>query len=176
MKKQKIKKKKSFNAWLFFFGVVSVYIFLALVKFNSFAKSSAFAFKIIVQIIPVLAFIWILMALVDRFFNADFIVKHFPRGSIKEWLFAIITGILSAGAIYLWYPLLSDLREKGFGNGMIACFLYNRAIKIYLLPAGIYYFGLKYILVLMGVMILASVAQGIIVGKLVGEDLSPVGI
>ena len=167
MEKRVKKKKKGLGGWFFFAGVALVYVFLALLKFNSFLKSSEFAFKIFLKIIPVFAFIWVLMALIDRYLNTDFIIKHFPRGSLREWLFAIVTGILSGGPIYLWYPLLSDLRKKGFGNGMIACFLYNRAIKIYLLPLAIYYFSLEYVLVLMGVMILASVAQGVAIERIV---------
>ena len=167
MEKQKRKKKIGRGGWIFFSLTFFAYILLALLSFNSFLKSSHFALKIIIKIIPVFIFIWILMALVDRFFNTDFIVKHFPRGSLREWLFAIVTGILSGGPIYLWYPLLSDLRKKGFGNGMVACFLYNRAIKIYLLPLAVYYFGLKYVLVLMGVMVLASIVQGLAIERIV---------
>ena len=168
MKNRRLKKKKGFGAWLFFFGVLLIYIFLALVNFDGFIKSLDFTRKIIIKIIPIFIFVWVLMAFVDRFIDADFIAKHFPKGSIREWLFAIVVGIFSVGAIYFWYPLLSDLRKKGFNNGMIACFLYNRAIKIHLLPLAIYYFGVKYILVLTGVMVLASIAQGVMVERLVG--------
>lgn len=165
---RRLKKKKGFGAWLFFFGVLLIYVFLALVNFDGFIKSLIFTGRIIIKIIPIFIFIWVLMAFIDRFIDADFIAKHFPKGSIHEWLFAIVVGIFSVGAIYFWYPLLSDLRKKGFSNGMIACFLYNRAIKIHLLPLAIYYFRAKYILVLTGVMILASLIQGVIVEKLVG--------
>ncbi|HHD92120.1 MAG TPA: hypothetical protein ENL06_00665 [Candidatus Portnoybacteria bacterium] len=170
MEKQIRKKKSNFGAWTFFIATVLIYIFLALVKFNSFIKSSNFAIKVFVKIIPIFILVWILMAFVDRYFSADFVAKHFPKGSIRGWLFAIITGILSGGAIYLWYPLLLKLREKGVGNGIIACFLYNRAIKIYLLPVAIYYFGLKYVLILTVVMILASIAEGFTVEWLAGKN------
>ena len=160
------KKKNGIWSWVFFFSALIAYVFLAFTDFNGFVKSLNFAGRIIIKIIPIFVFIWILMAFVDRFFSADFIVRHFPKGSVRGWLFAIITGIFSGGAIYLWYPLLLSLREKGFGNGIIACFLYNRAIKIYLLPLAIYYFGLKYVLVLTVVMALTSIVQGIIVEKI----------
>ena len=166
MEKQKRKKKSGIWSWVFFFSVLAAYALLAFADFAGFVKSLNFTGRIIIKIIPIFIFIWILMAFVDRFFSADFVVGRFPKGSIKGWLFAITAGIFSGGAIYLWYPLLLKLREKGFGNGIIACFLYSRAIKIYLLPLAIYYFGLKYVFVLTAVMILASIAQGIIVEKI----------
>jgi len=59
---------------------------------------------------------------------------------IKKWIFVIIGGVLSTGAIYMWYPFLADLKDKGLNYGLISCFLYNRAIKIPLLPLMVFYF------------------------------------
>jgi hypothetical protein len=67
----------------------------------------------------------------------------------------------------MWYPLLADLKNKGLNDGLIACFLYNRAIKIPLLPLAIIYFSWQYILVLTIVMVLASVTQGILLNKII---------
>jgi uncharacterized membrane protein YraQ (UPF0718 family) len=66
----------------------------------------------------------------------------------------------------MWYPLLADLKEKGLSHGLIACFLYNRAIKIPLLPLLIFYFNWQFVIVLTIVMIGASLIQGIFVNKL----------
>ena len=74
---------------------------------------------------------------------------------------------MSSGPIYMWYPLLSDLKKKGLNSGFIACFLYNRSIKIAILPMAILYFGWKYVLVLSVVMILMSVAQALLINKLI---------
>ena len=66
----------------------------------------------------------------------------------------------------MWYPLLADLRNKGLSYGLIACFLYNRAIKIPLIPLAIIYFSWQYIVILLVVMIFASIIQGILLNKL----------
>ena len=79
---------------------------------------------------------------------------------------AIVAGILSVGSIYMWYPLLKDLEEKGVEKGLIATFLYNRAIKIHLIPLMILYFSGKFILLLTILMIIASVIQGVIINKM----------
>ena len=45
-------------------------------------------------------------------------------------------------------------------SGLIAAFLYNRAIKIPLLPVMVYYFGIRFVGTLLVWMILASVVEG----------------
>ena len=79
----------------------------------------------------------------------------------------IVAGILSTGPIYVWYPLLAEFKEKGVGYGYMATFLYNRAIKIPLLPVAVLYFGIKYVVVLTALMVLFSVIQGVLIDRLV---------
>jgi hypothetical protein len=81
-------------------------------------------------------------------------------------LIAISGGILSTGPIYMWYPLLNDLQKQGMRPSLIAVFLYNRAVKIPLMPLIIIYFGWIYMIVLLVVMIVVSIAQGWITEKL----------
>ena len=69
-------------------------------------------------------------------------------------------GIISTGPIYAWYPLLKDLREKGAGESSIAIFLYNRAVKPFLLPVMVGYFGWLYVVILTIIMVIASVIVG----------------
>jgi len=125
-----------------------------------------FFYDIILKIIPVFILVFILMAITNYFITPRFVIKHLKEKGIKKWFFVIVGGILSTGPIYMWYPLLADLKNKGLDYGLIACFLYNRAIKIPLLPLAVIYFSWQYILVLSFVMIFASVVQGIIINKL----------
>jgi hypothetical protein len=48
-------------------------------------------------------------------------------------------------------------------TSLVAAFLYNRAIKIPLLPLMIYYFGVIYVVVLLIFMIIASIVEGKII-------------
>jgi uncharacterized membrane protein YraQ (UPF0718 family) len=96
--------------------------------------------------------------------------KYVGRGSgIKGWLLAIVTGLLSHGPIYVWYPLLKELKEQGMSNGLVAVFLYNRAVKIPLLPMMVACFGLKIVVILLFYMFAASLIQGVVVNMIV-ED------
>jgi len=105
------------------------------------------------------------MTLSNYFITPKVIMKHLKEKGLKKWFFVIVGGILSSGPIYMWYPLLADLRSKGLSYGLIACFLYNRAIKIPLIPLAIIYFSWQYILILTFVMVAVSVIQGIIINR-----------
>jgi uncharacterized membrane protein YraQ (UPF0718 family) len=68
--------------------------------------------------------------------------------------------MLSHGPIYIWYPLLEGLREQGMRSGLVAAFLYNRAIKLPHLPLMVYYFGTMFVVVLLMYMVIASIIMG----------------
>jgi uncharacterized membrane protein YraQ (UPF0718 family) len=87
------------------------------------------------------------------------------QSGFKGYIFAILSGIISVGSVYIWYPLLKDLRKSGMSNKLIAVFIYNRSIKLHLLPVMILYFGLKFTLVLTMVTILFSLIVGFFVQK-----------
>lgn len=117
--------------------------------------------SILYGILPVLALVIAMMVLVNYLLRPQQVARHLgAKSGAKGWLLASLAGIISHGPIYLWYPLLRDLQEKGMRPGLSATFLYNRAVKIPLLPIMIYYFGVTYVGVLMAVMVAASLAEG----------------
>lgn len=127
--------------------------------------------QLLEKVIPILIFVFILIFLFNLWLKPEVVVRYLSKQSgIKGWLLAIGGGIVSMGAIYMWYPLLSDLKEKGMDNSLIATFLYNRAIKLQLLPFLIYYFGWAFTITMTVYMIIFSVINGWAVDKLV--DLS----
>ena len=162
------KTEQSYIGWYFLIAVVVTYIIMSIFKPDALIPSLKFFLSIITKIIPIFILIFILMIIINRFVSSNKLAKHFgEKSGVKAWLVAIITGIISAGPIYLWYPLLNDLQKKGVNNGLIATFLYNRAIKIPLLPLMIFYFGLLYTIILTFITIIASVFHGLIVEKIV---------
>ena len=161
--------KKISGAWFFFVFIVTLYLLLFFVNPNLCISSLVFFRQILIKIIPIFLLVWFLMVIANYFITPKFVFKYFDKKSANKWFFAIIGGILSEGPIYIWYPLLADLKKKGLDYGFIACFLYNRAIKLPILPAAIYYFGWKYILILAIIMIMASIGQGIIINRIIKE-------
>ncbi|MBA7709319.1 hypothetical protein ES703_118233 [subsurface metagenome] len=161
----KNKLKQISKSWYFLLIVILSYLFLFIFKQNLFFSSLNFFYNVLLKIIPIFILVFILMSITNYFITPKFVLKHLKEKRIKKWFFVIIGGILSTGPIYMWYPLLADLKSKGLSYGLIACFLYNRAIKIPLLPIAIFYFGWKYIIVLSLIMIFMSVVQGVMINK-----------
>lgn len=158
-------KKISVSVY-FLLIIILTYIILLIFDSKLFFSCLDFFFNILSNIIPILILVFVLMVFTNYFITQKFILKHMKKKGIKKWFFVIIGGILSTGPIYMWYPLLADLKNKGLNYGFIACFLYNRAVKIPLLPLMIFYFSFKYVMILALVMIFMSIFQGVIINKI----------
>lgn len=161
--KNGIKKKgEGYYYGLYFLGaVIGLYIVLYLLKPDSIQKALKASGNVLIQIVPVLFLILILMGIVNYFVKPKTVSKYVGKGSgIKGWFLAVSTGMLSHGPIYIWYPLLKDLRDQGMRSGLVAVFLYNRAIKIPLLPLMVYYFGTVFVVLLLIYMVIASIVEG----------------
>jgi len=112
------------------------------------------------MLIP-LVLIFVLMLLLNLYLKPAWVVKFLGKGSgFKSIALSAVAGIISTGPIYAWYPMLKDLKEKGAGDAPITIFLYNRAVKPFLLPVMINYFGWLYVVILTVLMIFASVIIG----------------
>jgi uncharacterized membrane protein YraQ (UPF0718 family) len=148
--------------------VLIAYGILAVYDSNRLENALSTLAGLTARIVPILLLVFGVMFLTNLFFESDRVIRFLGEGSgLKGWMLAIAGGIVSSGPIYMWYPLLGDLKEKGMKDSLIATFLYNRAIKIPLLPMMVYYFGWNFALVLSVYMVLFSVADGILVQSLV---------
>jgi len=157
---------KEYNKNLYYgfsFLIIVIILYLGLAFFNSekIYRSLNASFDIIIQILPVLILVIFFMGIVNYFLKPKTVSKYLGvESGVKGWILAISIGILSHGPIYVWYPLLKDLRAHGMRSSLVAVFLYNRAIKIPLLPVMIYYFGIGFVILLSVYMIIASVIEG----------------
>ncbi|MCF7906331.1 hypothetical protein K9L04_00160 [Patescibacteria group bacterium] len=162
-----MKINKKIKPYIFLTFTILIYFIFFILNKNIFFTSLDFLKNILIKILPVFIFVFILMFFSNYFIDRKFIIKHFENSGIKKWIFIVLGGILSTGPIYIWYPLLKDLKNKGFSDGIIACFLYNRGVKLPFIPIAIYYFGLKYIIILTLLMIIFSIIQGVLINKLI---------
>lgn len=164
MKNNKMNKEKKYFGKYFLILVVFSYFLLFIFKPESILKALKASGKLLIQILPVFVIVIFLMGIINYFLKPNTVSKYAGKGSgIKGWVFAISTGIISHGPIYVWYPLLKSLRDKGMRSGLISAFLYNRAIKIPLLPLMVYYFGIKFVVILLIYIIIASIIGGKII-------------
>ena len=127
--------------------------------------------EVLLHILPILALILVFMVIINSLCNPKKIARYVGKTSgIRGWCIAMGAGILSHGPIYVWYLMLRDLRDHGMRNGLIAVFLYNRAIKVPLLPLMIFYFNIPFVIVLLCFMILASILLGKIIEWTVNDS------
>ncbi len=121
------------------------------------------------MIVP-LCLVFVLMVFLNLFLKTSHIVQFLGKGAgVKGILFPAAAGIISTGSIYVWYPLLKSLRERGAGDSPIAIFLYNRAVKPFLLPVMIGYFGWEYVVILTVCTILGSFVVGYVLNAITRE-------
>lgn len=156
---------------LIFPGCVLV-IFGILFVFSPDSASTAFKSSggILLNLMVPLSLVFTLMVLMNLFLRPAHIVKFFGKGSgIRGIALSAAAGVISMGPIYAWYPLLNELRKKGAANSFIAIFLGNRAVKPFLLPIMISYFGWMYAGILTLFTITGALAAGYLVGVLVKE-------
>ncbi len=160
--KQKKQKKKGFN-YLFLLLSILVYMFFLIASPNKRGLLNRNILNLLAKILPVLILIFVFMFLLELFFPVKKMASLLKKQkNIVLWGVSILTGILSTGSIYLWYPILKELKENGVKDEIIAVFIFNRAIKLQLLPMMIIYFGLKYVIILTVVMIVLSVFYGLV--------------
>ncbi len=117
------KIKQLGGGWKFLISMCLIYLAILVISYDAFVKSMIFFYKIILKILPVFVFVFFLMFIVNLFVSPNHIL-HIEKNKFRKWLLIIVAGILSTGPIYMWYPLLAELKKKGLSYGAIACFLY----------------------------------------------------
>lgn len=152
--------KKPYGMYFLAFVIV-LYLVLFVIDQERMHESLILSWNLLVRILPAMLFIILFMGIMNYAVRPAAVMKYMGKAAGgKGWLLAVLTGVLSHGPIYAWYPLLKELKTQGAREGLIAVFLYNRAIKIPLLPLLIYYFGLAYAIVLLLYMVAASLIEG----------------
>ena len=127
--------------------------------------------KVCLSILPPLIMVFLVMLLLNLFVKPAQIARFLGGDTtIKGILLSMVAGVISMGPIYVWYPLLKDLREKGAGPMPIAVFLYSRAVKPFLLPVIIVCFGWIYAGIPTVLTLLASVINGYLTNVLLKGD------
>lgn len=155
-------KKFSFRGRYLLATVVCCYLVLFLVNsqttFSALQKSG----DLLIKIIPIITVVIFLTAVLNYFLKPKQIAQHLGQDSgVNGWLWALGAGIISHGPMYVWYPLLEDLRQHGTKDELIVVFFASRAIKVPLLPMMVDYFGLFFTLLLSFYMLFGAILQGL---------------
>jgi uncharacterized membrane protein YraQ (UPF0718 family) len=147
--------------FLFPIVILVIYAILFFISPNKAGQAIKSCGNIFLSMLIPLGLVFLIMLIINLFLKPAAVAKFLGKGSgIKGIVFSATAGIISTGPIYAWYPLLKDLREKGAGESSIAIFLYNRAVKPFLLPVMINYFGWLYVVILTILIVIASIIVG----------------
>jgi len=159
-------------SWIMLLLTLVIYIVTAFFNSDVALASLQKSFEIIKSIAPIIVIVLFLMAIFTTLVKPKKMVKHIGDDSdLKGWMIAVFGGVLSHGSTYIWYPVLSQMRNEGAREGLIVAFFYARAIKLPWIPVMIAYFGLTFTLLLSLYILVGAVVQGIIADKFVKVDL-----
>lgn len=154
-------KGDAFRGKYLLLGVSIAYTVLFFVRQQAALLALQRSAAVLVRILPIIAIVILLIALLNTLLQPKQIVGHLGRNSgLKGWLWALAGGVISHGPMYAWYPLVADLRRHGMRDGLIVVFFSARAIKVPLLPMMIDYFGWTFTLVLSFYTLAGALLQG----------------
>ena len=156
--------KIPFKGIKFLFIVLILYVVLLLADTTHALSALQKAGSILLSLLPLFLLIITLTALINYFLKPKQIIKHFGKDSGAKGIFyALIGGIISHGPMYAWYGMLQDMRSHGLKDGLIAVFMYARAVKLPLLPFMVDLFGLLFTIIMTLYILIAAVVQGKII-------------
>ena len=155
-------KKPQLQGLKFLAFVVVLYVVLFFVNPEKTVESLQHFVKNTLSVLPIFLLVIFLTALINYYFTKEKIAKMMQTSSpVKMYLVSLFAGIISHGPVFVWFPLLKDLKDKGFKNSSLVTFIYARSIKLTLLPVMIGFFGQLFTLIFMGYIALAAIIQGI---------------
>ena len=151
-------------------GVAVVYLVMVPVAPDRVVKALAISGHTLVQLAIPLCIAVTVMFLMNLFVKASHISRFLGEGAgARGLVLSTLAGIFSMGPIYAWYPLLKDLREKGASDFHLANFLSNRAVKPFLLPVMVFYFGWVFTVVLNVLIVTGALVAAGVVNMVVGS-------
>lgn len=154
------------GGWWFLAAVAALYVVCAALAPELARRALEHSWQALRNMLPVLALVFALLFVFDLLLGPPrFAQRLGRRGGMRGWLLALAAGILSAGPIYAWYPLLAELRTQGMRASTAAVFLYARAIKLPLLPLLVHYFGVAYSVTLSLYLAVFALLSGVVLER-----------
>jgi len=154
-----------------FLGIVAAAYALALVAFPETGKEALSLTLVVVKalLLP-LALVFMALFLTNLLLKPQQISSYIGKDSgLKGSLLSLLAGIISVGPVYAWYPLLGTIQTHGGGIGQISVFLFGRAIKPFLLPAMIAYFGWVFSLSITMLTLIGALVLGWMMNAILGR-------
>ncbi len=162
-----MKKIKIPTQWKFFSAVLILY-FLAWFFNEKFAQEVMIDYvATLKKVLPIIGIVFVVMFILNLFLKPHMIKKHLGQDSgIKGWFYAVIGSIVISGPPYVLMPMIGELRQQGMKTSLVAVFLSNRSVQPIFLPVMAHYFGWVYTILVSFFIILFSIVNGFVIGKI----------
>jgi len=127
------------------------------------------------EMFTILPAVLILMGLFAVWVSKDMVMQYLGQNSgLKGIALALFFGALPTGPLYIAFPLAAGLRQKGASLANIAIFLTAWAcIKLPQELVELQFLGARFMLARLSLTILAAVAMGVIIEKIVKTNDIP---
>lgn len=143
--------------------VIILYAIAALNDSDTTLKALQSTLGLLKIIAPILLVVIFIIALINKYLHPKRLSRYLGEESGKKgWFIAAVAGVLSHGPGYVWYPMLSELRDHGVKDGLIVTFIYARSVKLPWLPVMIGYFGITFTILLTFLTLVGAIVQGMI--------------
>lgn len=121
----------------------------------------------LINVAPVLLFVFTVLFLINIFVNPAAIKKHLGSDSgFKGWMYASVGSIFIVGPPYILFPFFGEMKKQGMKNSLIIVFLSNRNVQPPFIPVMIYYFGTPFTIVISVYILIFAVINGLLLGKI----------
>ncbi|MBU8849714.1 MAG: hypothetical protein KOO64_09230 [Desulfobacterales bacterium] len=162
------KRKGLSTPFKFLLTILAVYLVAAVIDPLTAQTAIIDFLKMFTKILPILGVVFVIMTLVNLYFTEERTRKILGQKSgVQGWIYTIITSVFMIGPPFVLYPILGTLKKRGMKDSLLAAMLYNKNITIYFMPVMVYYFGLKFTIIISIYIILFSVITGKFIEKII---------
>ncbi len=166
-------KEMKFKGVKFLIIVIVLYVLLLIFDNQNSLIALQKSGMIFLKLLPIFVLIVGLTALINYLLKPKQIMKYFGKDSgVRGLFYTLLGGVISHGPMYAWYGMLEDMRSSGLRDGLIATFLYARAVKLPLLPFMIDMFGVLFTIAMTFYILVFAVIQGKIIDFINSHDVS----
>ncbi|MBU4216619.1 hypothetical protein L6270_00520 [Candidatus Parcubacteria bacterium] len=159
--------KKIPNGQKFLLGVVLVYFVVGYFRQEITKKAFEESWTALQGVLPFLVLVFIIIFLVNLFVKPEMIKKHLGADvGWRKWLYVVIGSVIIVGPPYVLFPIFGELKKNGMKNSLIVAFFSNRNVQPVFIPVMIHYFGLAFTVVVSIYVLIFSLVNGYIAGKI----------
>lgn len=168
-------EKNTINlSWGMKFLLIMILIYIIWLFLNKSFILSSFESTIqsFIDITPMLVFVFSLIFVINIFLKQETIKKHLWHNSgIKWWFYTVLASIFISGNPYIMWPMLKEFKENWMKYSLIAVLMNNRNVQVTFVPVMIYYFWLKYTIIISLYILLFAVINGIIIENIMDKKI-----